>query len=264
MTGGAPAVSRAAAVLKLLARHPGRWWSLSEIARRLAIGKSSAHGLLATMVAEGLLLQEPVERRYTLGPALIGIGEAAATTGHAGLARLAHEEIRRLAETFDAQATTSCIVGDDMLIVDAAGGPDVLGRVTQIGERVPLRPPMGTVFLAFAPPDTVDRLLSGHPAGDDPSTRRAFARALQAVRARGFSASLGGRVDVDGDLNGALALPYHIDLLAAPVRDASGQAVLALSLFGFPAPLDRVGVDRAGRALCEAAERVAARIGGSQ
>jgi DNA-binding IclR family transcriptional regulator len=315
----APMAARSARLLKFLARDPTRWYSLSELARMLGIGKATLHGLLVTLVDEGFLLRDPRDKRYALGPALVAIGEAAASHRLFGLARMASDEIRKLAAAFDAQCTTSCVVADAMVILDAAGGPDRFGRVTQIGEQVPLVPPMGSVFMAWASDAEVTAWVARATAGTprrggtlrapararaeqgertrDPSSaahRRSVGAArgtdehvgiearpmapsslaasylrelLDAVRRRGFAVSMRHQVLADPTRTTAspelLAVPYDTDLVSAPVFDAEGGVVLAISLFGFPAPLDEQRAIEAGQAVREAADAVTRRIGGT-
>ncbi len=60
-----PAVERAFRILDLLSRSPSPMGT-SEVARRLRLAKSTAHGLLRALEAVGAV--EAVHRRYRLGP----------------------------------------------------------------------------------------------------------------------------------------------------------------------------------------------------
>src|SRR2546429_5216619 len=61
-----PAVERSFRILDLLSRSPVPLGT-SEVARRLRLAKSTAHGLLRSLEAVGAV--EQVHRRYRLGPA---------------------------------------------------------------------------------------------------------------------------------------------------------------------------------------------------
>lgn len=271
----APMAAKAARVIKFLARDPARWYSLSELARELGLGRGTMHGLLSTLVQEGFLLRDPRDKRYALGPALVAIGEAAASHRLFGLARMASDQIRKLAATFDAQATTSCLVGDQMLILDAAGGPDSFGRVTQVGEQVPLVPPMGSVFVAWASCGDAEAWIARAHSRREPGRggrsdgrelEESLSRLLEAVRRRGFSASVArhalGDEGTKSTMSTSLEVSYDTDLVAAPVFDANGDVVLALSLFGFPFTLDENRAGEVGLAVRNAAEVVTKRLGG--
>ena len=68
----APAVRRAIQILRTVSITPGGL-SISELARSLGIGKSSASGLVRDLAEEGLLVQETTGRRFHIGPALLDI-----------------------------------------------------------------------------------------------------------------------------------------------------------------------------------------------
>ncbi len=70
-----PAVERAFSILDLLSRSPEPVGT-SEVARRLRLPKSTAHGLLRSLAATGAV--EEVRKRYRLGPA---VGRLAAVAG---------------------------------------------------------------------------------------------------------------------------------------------------------------------------------------
>jgi DNA-binding IclR family transcriptional regulator len=71
-----PAVSRSVRILAVLADTPAGA-TLSEVAGRTALSKSTASNLLRTMVAEGLLEHDSDTRRFLLGPLLLQLGAAA-------------------------------------------------------------------------------------------------------------------------------------------------------------------------------------------
>ena len=49
---------------------------VSELARRLSLGKSTVHRLLTTLLAEGLIEQDPRTGNYRLGIVIFELGEA--------------------------------------------------------------------------------------------------------------------------------------------------------------------------------------------
>ena len=57
--------------------HPDERFTLSEVARRCELNKATAHALLSALSERGVLLRHPAEKRYSLGPVLVSIGEAA-------------------------------------------------------------------------------------------------------------------------------------------------------------------------------------------
>jgi DNA-binding IclR family transcriptional regulator len=72
-----PAVRRAARVLERLAegREP---FSLTALSRAVRVAPSTLLGILTTLRTAGLVARHDADGRYTLGPALVGLGAAAA------------------------------------------------------------------------------------------------------------------------------------------------------------------------------------------
>jgi DNA-binding IclR family transcriptional regulator len=77
----APAVARTVRVLDALAAS-GAPLGVSEIARRVGMGKSSVHGIVMALVDERLLAEDGDSKRYVLGPHLAALGQSAAGALH--------------------------------------------------------------------------------------------------------------------------------------------------------------------------------------
>src|SRR2546430_13615681 len=75
-SGPVPAVDRAAGILLALGNGQADA-SLSDLARRLRIHKSTAHGILATLARHRFVDRDPETRRYRLRPAPPAPGPAA-------------------------------------------------------------------------------------------------------------------------------------------------------------------------------------------
>src|ERR1700736_2124560 len=84
-----PAVDRTFRILDLLSRSPTPLGT-SEVARRLRLAKSTAHGLLRRL--EGVGAVEEVRQRYRLGPAVERLASLA------GLRRRWRPMLERIAE----------------------------------------------------------------------------------------------------------------------------------------------------------------------
>jgi len=275
------------AVLDFLAAHPGESFTLSELARRLDLNKATAHALLNSLTAAGYLLRHPARMTYTLGPALIALGAAAQQQFEA--ADFAREEMRSLSDELGLECLATTAVGDDMLIVARAGAPRALGTV-QPGQRLPLTPPLGSVFMAWAADDEVERWLRRAPDEDAGQYRAG----LEAVRRRGYAVGL--EADPRATLGRTLADLTHdaparrlveqlldelghqeyilttvdrqgrylVNHLVAPVFGPSGDVVLALSLYGFTGAMTGRQLERYGDRLLEATGNVTKSIHGRE
>lgn len=163
MARRSPAVERCVAVLNHLAASPNEQFTLSELARTLELNKATAHALLATLADEQYVLRDPDSLAYSLGPALIAVGTAARATYPA--ARLAEAPMERLSEDLDLSciASQALIRGDgddEIVILAAAGSRRPFGVNIQPGQRMPLVPPLGSVFVAWAGDEEIDRWLA--------------------------------------------------------------------------------------------------------
>lgn len=291
-----PAVERAGRILGLLAAEPDARLRLSAIAQQLEIHKATCAAILAELVRADLVTRHEDGPSYSLGPRLVSLGAASAAQhpGFAEAARAMHEVAREL----ELGCFVTVPLGDEMVVLDRAvpaSLADVAGTIP-IGLRAPLRPPLGTIFFAWAPPDAVEQWLARVDHPDD--ERERLGRALRAVRLRGWS--LGSRVELQLPLDAlldrlahaeepsqrvAIAMelaelvrrehddPDHVvddaagrgaQLLLAPVFGPGGRVVLSLTLFGRPDQFGPRDVPRYAAALVAAARRVTGAIGGHE
>ncbi|HET7309821.1 MAG TPA: flavin reductase [Mycobacteriales bacterium] len=109
-------------------------------------------------------------------------------------ADLARPHMEAVAEELDVECVASAVVGEDMVLVARAGTLRSERLPTEVGQRIPFEPPMGTAFVAWASEPArkawFDRL--GAAAKDD-ATVAALERTLAEVRAAGYSVARGHR-----------------------------------------------------------------------
>ena len=135
-----PAVTRATRVLEALVRTRSGA-SLTELAGRCSLAKSTASNLLRTMVAEGLVSYDPETRRYNLGPILVEFGVAAITR------TTAVTEARPFMERLAERTELACLAiqpmpdGHFVAIAKIESRKDI--KVTiEVGERFDRRAPL--------------------------------------------------------------------------------------------------------------------------
>lgn len=280
MAGSAPAVARTVAVLDFLAARPAEAFNLSELARRLELNKSTMHALLTTLTDAGYVARHPVEKSYTLGPALVALGEAAAVSPSVDITQYARDEMRALADEFGVQCVASRVVGAEIVIISHTGAREPLGQNLAVGQRLPFVPPLGTVFVAWSSPAEIDAWLRRLGPSAKKTELARYRQAVEAVRERGYSIGLEG--DARRELGRAVAeddphldaiveelghqeyillelehsVSYRLSMVAAPVFGPEGTMVMALSLFGFRGPLDASQLARAGERLLAATRAV--------
>lgn len=259
MARRSPAVERCVAVLNHLAAHPESHFTLSELSRALEMNKATAHALLGTLAEEQYVLRDPDSLAYSLGPALIAVGTAARATYPA--ARLAEAPMARLSAELDLSCIASQAIGEEIVILVASGSRRPFGVDIQPGQRMPLVPPLGSVFVAWAGDSEIDRWLAQlGPRGTEADLAR-YRKALENVRARGYSLGVGGTDDYDlTELTDQQA--YRVNHVGAPVFNGRGEVVLALFLIGFQGQIDAGEVPVFARRLVETAGEVTNALGG--
>jgi DNA-binding IclR family transcriptional regulator len=101
--------------------------------------------------------------------------------------------MEQLAEELEVECVASAIVGSDMVLLARAGKLESTALPTAVGQRIPFEPPVGTAFVAWAPPAAqqawFDRLRKNAP----PGTREAIEKTMAEVREAGYSVGRGHR-----------------------------------------------------------------------
>lgn len=226
--GTVKSAERVASLLELLGtrKSPMR---LRDIAQSLGIPMSSAHGLLQTMVAKGLVVRDD-SQGYRLSLKLFVL--AASALEVVDIREVARPAMERLSMKWKATCNLAILDGHDVLYIEKVedrGSPVRL--VTHVGTKLPAHvTSLGKVLVAALPRDEQEQWLSEHDF--EPYTSRtttdaaSFARALRRVDKNGYA--------VDNQ-------EFHeaITGLAAPVRDHTGATVAALSLTLLGLPLRR-------------------------
>jgi DNA-binding IclR family transcriptional regulator len=288
MTRGNPSLDRAVTVLALLGAAPERSFTLAEIARQTELSKATVHALLASLTSAKWLLRHPTGPSYRLGPGLIALGEAA-RQGYPELP-YALDQMRELGTRLGLEVLASAVVDGEIVILGKAGVPAPSGVSAAIGQRVPLVPPLATVFFAWAGEQAVRAAFGGAPLTET------YRRGLAAVRERGYAVGLEnpvreriGRTFAAQLARGQLRGPAVTELvtaladedyqliesesatgtechwlshLAAPVFDSTGRVSLALTLVGFASALPASEIHRLGELLRTAAGAVSEAVHG--
>jgi DNA-binding IclR family transcriptional regulator len=256
------AADRALQVIDLLVAHPTEWFTLAEVSRRTEINGASAHALLTVLSRAGYLQRHPTRKTYALGPALVASGTAA--LDQLPCVRAGQEEIGGLSRELGLEVVLTSPTDDEIIVVGTAGHPSEFGTVLQVGQRLPLSPPLGSVFLAWSAPQRVEQWLArARPALGPPEIEQQH-RILEAVRSRGYSIGLestarrglgdavaavterswsAGPGTVDDLLAALSRVPYQltalddhraydVSMIAAPAFDANRNVAVAITVSG--------------------------------
>jgi DNA-binding IclR family transcriptional regulator len=196
--------------------------TLSEIARKTALPRSTTHHLLRALVAFGYLIQDGDARPYRLAPKLFRLtgrtwtGEQLAEISTSFLDDLS----RRTGE-----GTSLAILRDGVVRIVAKRDPEGPVRVVQeIGATRPIHcTAVGKALAAWLPAEELDGLVARtvfeQKTARTITTPVAFGRELARIRATGFA------IDNEEHIEG-------IRCIATPVRDHSGGVCASLCIVG--------------------------------
>ncbi len=294
MSRPSPQTDRIVTVINLLAAHPDEGFTLSEIARRLGVGKATCSPMLVALTSAGFLVRHPTRKAYRLGPALITAGQAAAA-GFPAL-EIARPVLVDLSNELGVVAMAVARAGDQLQLVDLAWDHRRHAPTLRVGQELPFRAPWGSVFVAAtAPHAEIEGWLAR--AGITGADADAYRDALAHTAARGYAvelqASSSGQVralaealatavserdreqlvdrllaevtDREQPLLGAVAgdRTYTVGAIDAAVVDADGEPILALSASAFGAPLARDQIEHVGGIVRAAAAAVSGSLRGA-
>jgi IclR family acetate operon transcriptional repressor len=216
-------LSRGLAVLELLGGADGGY-PLSEVAHRLRLPAGTTHRLLRSLVQSGWVEQDLRSRRYQLGLKVLDV--RGATIPALRLAAQARSALRDLMLDAGLRAHLAVYRAGAIVYVDRVDTPASAAPYVALGARKPAHATsLGKALLAFgAPAEARAYVAQGRLAPFTPATitdPAAFERELAAIRRRGYAVD-GGEFDHDAHCVGA------------PIRDATGRTVAALSVAGAP------------------------------
>ncbi|MBI4503917.1 MAG: IclR family transcriptional regulator [Chloroflexi bacterium] len=238
---GQRVLDRVLDVLDALERDPEA--TVTELARRLNVDKSTASRQLAALAQRGYVDRDAVTGRFRLGIRLLHLGSLVARRLNIRTAAL--PVMTRLRDATNETICLSIRRGLQRVYIEVVESRHEVRRTQEIGVFRPLYPGApGKAFLAFMPATEVELVLRSLGAvrftsGATPD-RRAVEADLAAIRASGASWS------EQETIPGAAAA-------ALPILDHSGEVVAVLSI---AMPITRLTPEH--RAHCIEQGRVAA------
>ncbi len=274
MSGVSASHHRVIDVLNFLAAHPAEAFTLSEIAGHLGLSNGSAHRVLTTLTEARYLTRHPKHKTYSLGVALVALGQAALEK-HRGV-DIARREMARLVSELKAQCLATAIVDDEMLFLAKEGSPQTHDSLSRVGERRPFLPPLGLGHVAWADLETFDAYVKRSRATLNDRIRKHLETALEVIRRRGYVIAANGTalralrqtsiLPLDQRKDPALmerveqliselteneiqlldiadAGEEGISYISAPVFSVNGTVAMELSLSGMPDNLSRAEIE---------------------
>lgn len=215
--------------------------AMGEIQARLGLTRSTAHRLAHALEGRGLLSIEG--RRVRLGRRLLYLGAQARDAN--GLIEVARPRLEALTGETSESTNLGVLIGDEVIYVAQVEGQRRLTVRHRVGDRnLAKETALGRALLLDADRDRLDALL----ALSATSEIEAFRAEMERVAARGYAA----HIQEDGD---------RICCLAAPVRDASGVIVAAISISSIPQYMDAARIESVAPRLLAVAMDVSVALG---
>lgn len=203
--------------------------SLTEIAIRVDLPKSTVSRMLSTLAALGAVEKLGGREGFRIGPSIVSMA------AHIGMPRsliaIARPYLQQLAQA-SGETLTLCVPDGDMAhYIDQANSPRFFQLRDWSGTRLPLHvSPDGKLYLAYQPEAMIEAYLQRPMqlfTSTTISTARAMQRELSKIRKQGYAWDNG---------------EYNAELIgvAAPIFDEASKIIASVCMFGpshrFPAP----------------------------
>jgi DNA-binding IclR family transcriptional regulator len=236
------------AIRVLFALQGARRMTLSELASRLELPPSTVHGIVRTLVAQGMVVQEHGFGRYQLGPAVLRLGNVYLDTLE--LRSKAIPWAEDLARRTGYSVRTGVLLLDDVVIIHHEPRPDGSRQMPEVGIVIPAHASaLGKAILAF---------------DDDAASRMLAASALRSMTGETVTSPVELKEQLADIGYTGLAREQEEAVLgecaiAGPVFDVSGAPVGAIGLVVPSAnwPVDRTTSD----AVRDAARAISKELG---
>jgi len=283
MARAALSASRAIEMIDYLTANSPAAFTMSELTRALRINVASCHAILAALTQSGHLSRHPTTKTYTLGPVLTAVGTVA--RGHHELIARASAAATELGRSLGLEVLLSVRAGNDILGLANFEQSRIQRPRLRVGQRMPLRPPSGAVFVAWGSDAEIAGWVErGFGGNIDTELAATLRQLVNLVRDRGFQvglksparaelnnliSNLSAKVKPDDFERRMRALRsvwepsiydlshsepgklYEIDFISAPLFDVHGRSLYAFTLYGFPEPVTVAQVNHFATRLME-------------
>jgi DNA-binding IclR family transcriptional regulator len=226
--------------------------TLTEIARRLDESPTVAFRILKTLVEADYVRQDPESKRYRVGLRLWELGTRALNRTGLRLIDVARPVLKWLTQVTGETSALAILRDTDSLYLDMVDGSEPLRVYAEPGARAPVyATASGKAMLAFREPELVDRVVQ---AGMKRLTARTVTREdqlrrrLAGIRRTGLAINHGER-------------RADIAAVAAPVFNARGECVAAISISGPVARFQDDNLETLKRHVRKASEEISTKLG---
>jgi DNA-binding IclR family transcriptional regulator len=220
--------------------------SLSQIAERLNLPKSTIHRHLATLENKHFINREETTGMYHLGLRFVEM--AALILQETGFQRWTQPHLERISAECGETVDLAVLDGTHVIYLQVIESSQRVKIAAAVGQRLPAYcTASGKAFLAFLPDERVRKIL---PEKMTPYTENTcvtlsgLSKDLRAARARGFAIS---QQEFEKDINA----------VAAPILDDSGYPVAVIAVAGPSYRLSLEQMNKIGISIRQATEAIA-------
>ena len=247
------AVERAARILAVLGSGTPRL-GVTEIAERVGLAKPTVHGLLRTLEKHDLVAQDPDTGKYSLGPAVLSLGNAYLDGSELRARSLLWAE--SLAQRANEAVWVASMSGSRVIVLHHVFRPDNTVQILEVGAAIPWHAcALGHAIVAYLPDAGRAAALAGDLApltGRTKTSHVALSRALAQVRKQGYAVE-----DQEATVGDAG--------VAAPILGRDGTVAGAIGVVGAAERLLVPGTrSELARAVTEAARAVSRDLGAAR
>lgn len=204
--------------------------TMTQIAERVGMHKSTVHRLLATLEAKHFVQRDSVTGIYQPGNRLLQM--AFLTLEKNDLREVAAPFMKQLNDSYRETVTLSILDDSDMVYIAVDASPQTVTLAAKPGQRLPaFCTASGKVLIAYSPQAVVNKIFDqGFPEYTSHTIRsiEAMLHIINLVRERGFAYS-------------EQEYEEGINAVAAPILDRNDQPLAAIAVAG---PAYRLPVDR--------------------
>lgn len=220
--------------------------SMTEIANKVGLHKSTVHRLLASLEHKGFIQRDLETEKYRLGFRIWELSANLSQSDDIGVRLL--PEMERLRDLLGETISLYLRDGKERIRIQAVQSRQSIRRVAPIGARLPLYVGASSkVLLAYTTKEEREKIMqdASWPAYID---RSSFENQLDEIRSKGYATSIEERE------SGAAAV-------AAPILNQTHQIVAALSVSGPVSRLSLQKMQEHAPIIMEAAERMGKMVG---
>ena len=237
-------IERAAQVLKALSDGDNPM-GVTEVAKRVNLGKSTVHRILASLMRVRFVRMDPSTHQYTLGYGLLQLTSGVLRGSEVSMMALPH--LRDLRRKTQETVTLNLRDNNQRVVVERLDTSHEIRYVAEIGWPLPLHVGAGgKAILAFM--DEAEVLAIVEDANLSTTRARKVTRELREIRSAGTAYTLGERLPGAGSIS-------------APVFDHEGAPIASVNVLSLESRLNAGTVRNFRRLVRAAAMSVSGELG---